>query len=236
MSTYCFSDLHGHIKLYNKIKEIVKPEDVVYCLGDCGDRGPDSWATIKAVLTDPQFIYIKGNHEDMLVKAAREALSMDCYSSCHRQRLLYSNGGETTITELMKEKNPRLWINQIDNLPLYKFYTNKSGKNILLCHAGCSIWKGEEFFVPEGEEEEFIWDRVHYYDSSYLLDSTIVVHGHTPILYLAADIDVEEPDEWIALEYCDGKKFCIDQGTYFSGHSTLFNLDTFESIDINLKD
>ena len=57
MSVYAVSDLHGYLDNYYKIKKMLKPEDKVFCLGDCGDRGPDSWATIKAVYQDPQFIY-----------------------------------------------------------------------------------------------------------------------------------------------------------------------------------
>lgn len=233
MSVYAVSDMHGCIDVYHRIKQIIKPEDLVYCLGDCGDRGPEPWRTIKAVLTDPQFIYIKGNHEDMLIKAARESFNMEYHSSYHRQRILYSNGGEYTITGLMEEENPRMWINQLDKLPLYKFYDNTEGKKILLCHAGCTIWKGEDFIEPE-DEEKFVWDRLHYFDNKDLLSNTIVVHGHTPIVYLASEIDVEEPDEWIALKYANDKKICIDQGTYFSGHSILLNLDTLESIDISI--
>lgn len=65
VSVYAISDLHGMLCLYQEVKKFLKPEDKVYCLGDCGDRGPDPWETIKAVAADPQFIYIKGNHEDM---------------------------------------------------------------------------------------------------------------------------------------------------------------------------
>ena len=66
MARYAVSDLHGHLEIYKQIKAMLKPGDIVYCLGDCGDRGPRPWETIKAVYEDPQFIYLKGNHEDML--------------------------------------------------------------------------------------------------------------------------------------------------------------------------
>jgi hypothetical protein len=42
MSVYAVSDLHGMYELYQKISDFLKPEDKVYCLGDCGDRGPRS--------------------------------------------------------------------------------------------------------------------------------------------------------------------------------------------------
>ena len=101
MSVYAVSDIHGYISIYNQIKEMLNPEDKVYCLGDCGDRGPHPWETIKAVMRDPQFIYIKGNHDDMLVKAAREVFNFE-YSPCsYRQRMLASNGGSDTLDELL---------------------------------------------------------------------------------------------------------------------------------------
>ena len=234
MSVYAVSDMHGCADVYHKIKKIIKPEDTVYCLGDCGDRGSKPWETIKLVATDPQFIYLKGNHEDMLVKAAREAMD-GCMTSNH-QRLLANNGGFETLTELLYEDRPEIWISMLAKLPTHTTYTNANGKKVFLSHAGCNIWADEPETIPE--DKQLIWDRLHYFNTKghLMADDVVVVHGHTPIVYLVEDIDIEEPDEWVALEYCDGKKYCIDQGTVFSGHSVLLNLDTFESIDINLND
>jgi serine/threonine protein phosphatase 1 len=77
MARYAFADIHGRMDILKKIIDKIKPGDVVYCLGDCGDRGPDSWECIKTVLAHPQIIYLKGNHEDMLVKAFRSAMMGD---------------------------------------------------------------------------------------------------------------------------------------------------------------
>ena len=93
MARYACSDMHGCIEAYHMIKNFIKPEDTVYCLGDCGDRGKHSWQTIKAVYEDSQFFYLKGNHEDMLVKAAKEYFSCDDFHNTgHYQRMLFSNG------------------------------------------------------------------------------------------------------------------------------------------------
>ena len=40
MSTYVFSDLHAQYNLWQQIKNFIKPDDLVFCLGDCVDRGP----------------------------------------------------------------------------------------------------------------------------------------------------------------------------------------------------
>ena len=82
MATYACSDLHGMMPLYKQIKNFLSPNDKVYYLGDAGDRGPNSWELIKTILADDQFVYIKGNHEDMLVKAMYDYVKYDGY--CRR--------------------------------------------------------------------------------------------------------------------------------------------------------
>ena len=72
MATYACSDLHGRLDLLKQIQDFLQPDDTVYFLGDAGDRGPNPWETIKAVAQDKRFIYLKGNHEDMLVKAMED--------------------------------------------------------------------------------------------------------------------------------------------------------------------
>ena len=66
---FAVADLHGMLELYQKIKDFLEPEDKVFYLGDMGDRGTDCWETVKAIMDDPQFECLKGNHEDMLIKA-----------------------------------------------------------------------------------------------------------------------------------------------------------------------
>ena len=157
MSVYAVSDLHGMLELYQQVKEFLKPEDKVYCLGDCGDRGPHSWETIKAVLVDDQFFYLKGNHEDMLVRTMRDYLGLDHDSST--ERLLRSNGGGKTLegwcaeTQEAKEKYYQI----LSLLPQKVTYTNHFGVEVHLSHAG---------FSPDIEEKwrDYIWDRDHFYE------------------------------------------------------------------------
>ena len=228
MATYCFSDLHGHLDLYKQIKEYVKPEDKLYCLGDCGDRGPESWETIKAVAQDKQIIYLKGNHEDMLVKAAQEAFDPNGWGY-EKQYLLMSNGGRETLDSLLMEPNIHSWLMYLAQLPLYATYTNTQGQEIFLCHAGCSLW-ADNNQISGGKD--FLWDRLHYFDNRRLLGPKIVVHGHTPIKHLASEIGIQPTTG--ALKYADGKKYCIDPGTAFTGRGILLNLDTFESVEFKL--
>ncbi len=221
MARYAFADIHGRMDILKKIINKIKPEDVVYCLGDCGDRGPDSWECIKTVLTHPQIIYLKGNHEDMLVKAFRSAMEGD-QSDYH---LLHYNGGATTFESLIAEERPDVWIDKIAKLPTVSAIMNKSNKVVILSHAGCTPGKK----IPS--IEDILWDREHFSDPwPEDFTDTIIVHGHTPISYLKEQGIVKPPKAGKGdnLFYADGHKICIDTGAVQTGVAVLLDLDTFE--------
>ena len=228
---YVMSDLHGHYKIYEKVKAMLKPEDKVYFLGDAGDRGPDSWKCIKAIYEDPQFIYIKGNHEDMLVKACEDYLADDYMWDYSSYTLCYRNGGQQTMQDWELDPDRVAWVKRLRDLPTWDYYAAEN-KDYVLCHAGFTPWFHDgttECEIPC--DHDLIWDREHYYSRTYLpqhMDDVIVVHGHTPLHHLTADLD--EPWESGAFWYCDNHKVCIDSGGFFSGEFILLNLDTGEDI------
>ena len=236
MSVYAVADLHGVLELYNQIKEFLKPEDIVYCLGDCGDRGPQPWETITTIYNDNQFIYLKGNHEDMLCDAMQDFING--YGFGHNYSLLRSNGGKVTFydwTCLYNEDSNlgRSWYYNLKDLPIFETYTNKRGQEIFLTHAG---------FTPPinlAYEYDLLWDRYHFnqkWDEENFLN-TVVVHGHTNWysvmgkLGLYPDIDSPEPR---AFTYCNGHKICIDNASFYTGQTVLLNLDTFEVIPFQI--
>lgn len=233
MATWVCSDMHGYYSFYEGIKRHINPEDTVICLGDCGDRGPQSWRLIKAVLSDPQFIYLKGNHEDMLAKALRSYLTDDRdFVYDYDVRLCWSNGGRPTFYDASNENDPWGVVKVLEKLPIEYHYINPDGKRFCLCHAGFTpgtIWKNEAF-----RTKDFIWGRDHSFDNWFETDEfDIVVHGHTPIPFDFVDEDEFDGSPYT---YCDGHKINIDAGSYYSGKGILFNLDTYESICIELTD
>ena len=228
MSVFACSDLHGMFDLYQEITNFLKPEDKVYCLGDCGDRGPQPWETIKAIATDPQFIYIKGNHEDMLVNAMQEYLRYEQFG--REFNLLASNGGGNTILEWINEGAKVGWLRYLQKLPLYLEYKNKDNLTIMLCHAGLTPGK----IMPINDD--LLWDREHFFEE--IEDegkNSICVHGHTPIPLmikrcgnLIKFLNAEKYDGSGAFWYCHNHKVNIDTGAYASGSIVLLDLDTFD--------
>ena len=232
MSVYACSDLHGYLDAYKQIKAFLKPEDKVYFLGDAGDRGPQSWETIKAVATDPQFIYLKGNHEDMLWDACKHIL--EDYINHDAYNVLCYNGGANTFDAVwngMPQQDAAGWMGHIRRLPTAEQYLNKDGQLMVLTHAGFtpSYDKGNNLIIPW--DEELIWDRGHIHDE-YLpkldKDNVFIVHGHTPIPLLKRKLMDYEPFEPGAYYYYNDHKICIDNGVFATGYVCLFDLDTFD--------
>lgn len=241
MANYVCSDLHGYLELYKKIKNFIKPEDTVYFLGDAGDRGPQSWETIKTIYKDSQFVYLKGNHEDLLVEAARDYLQYDCLD--YSYYLHGQNGGFDTFADWQMEEFRTEWIDHLANLPVRAEYVNKDGVHFIMTHAGFTPYKDRTL-----EVDDLLWDRDHFYDRWVdCPEKTVIIHGHTPIshvydrLMLANKLKKKDeelpfdPDSSIYV-YCGGHKICIDNGTYRTGKTVLFNLDTYEAITFKVEE
>lgn len=232
MSVYACSDLHGSINLYNQIANFLKPEDTVYFLGDASDRGPNSWETVKAVYSNKQFIYLKGNHEDMLVRAAREYFTND-ETPGYKYHLLCYNGGMETFDDWSAEEFRNEWIARLDKLPLRAEYVNENGVRFLMSHAGFTPSKSSVL------EEDLLWSREHFFDKwPEEEEKTVILHGHTPIPNLYKRLnelykfyhneDLEYIDEPGIYTYCGGHKICLDCGTFATGRIVLFDLDTYD--------
>ena len=150
MSVYALSDLHGNEILFNKILNFLTPNDKVYFLGDAADRGRAGFELIMQIYEDPRFIYVKGNHEDMLIKAMEEFCSE--HEKGEAFRLLAHNGGKNTFNEWRKFGTNMTWAKKLENLPSWVAYINNKGQFISMSHAGFTPHENE---FPK--EEDLIW-------------------------------------------------------------------------------
>lgn len=238
MSVYAFSDLHGMYKLYEQIKSFLKPEDKVYFLGDANDRGPQGWKCIVSLLKDPQFIYLKGNHEQMLVEAMQDYRDSDIipyYSDC------FYNGGANTFNDWLNDTHGNCdYIRPLMKLPHCSEYINKSGQTIWLSHSGCPPFRNvhsQRLTIPE---RLALWDREHIWVPNWgddeLDEDLIIVHGHTPIPYFFEGMNIDIELSPGAFWYCQDHKVCLDNGSFATGVTVLLDLDTFDehifSVDV----
>lgn len=239
MSTYAISDIHGNLAIAQQVVRKAIEGNTIYFLGDACDRGHHGWEIIKMFLTTDNIVYLRGNHEDMLMKAMRPYFMRgdDEYRYTHAFEVWSWNGSAETEMGMMFDDidRARLYFGQLYTLHLTADYTNQFGQIIHMCHSG---W---EYFNDAIDENAILWDRNHYFHNHWLgEENEFMIHGHTPIPYLIEEAipDWDENKDWDtgALHYCDGHKIDIDMLTIQSHKACLINLDTFEEIILEGKE
>lgn len=226
MVTYAFTDLHGRYDLWRQIRDFCQKDDILYFLGDACDRGPDGIKIIQELLNDKRVTYLKGNHEDMLIRS---------YVGKDTQAYLRNweeNGGWATrkALESLPAAERISLISTLYQLPAFASYTNKFGDVIWLCHAGCT----PSSKVDINDETRLLWDRQHFIfdakrENKY--ENIYCVHGHTPTGYLAYFRyvpDTQSADIDKVLFYDSNKKIDLDLMSFETYTAALLNLDTFE--------
>ena len=224
--TYACADLHGMYNLWIQIKKYLRPEDKLYMLGDAADRGINGWKIIKEVLTDPRVIYIRGNHDQML---------LDCWRSDWRDNYIwFYNGGYETYDSVLCDEKSEIYLTQLAKTKLYYCYENKNGQKIHLSHAGFTLMENNE--IPN--KDDLLWDREHINDSCLWWPkenpNDYIVHGHS---YCASKTSFDKTNVQLnetntVGRYCHGHKICIDGRSFRNNRIALLDLDELQEIII----
>lgn len=222
---FAVSDLHGCRSLYDQINAFIEPDDIVYFLGDANDRGPNPWELVKLIRTNPQWIYIKGNHEQLL----ESWIESKCDDDVDAWRL-ERNGGGYTMTHFLAENYGKEftddWLEFFFNLPTSAVYESAKG-TIFMSHSG--YIDRHPYVKRDYKTRNLLWCREHFnfpWDDQY----DYVVHGHTPIPYVMEEVNGVYPEVWVpgTFWYCDDHKCCIDNASFHSGFTCLLDLNTFD--------
>ena len=201
---FFFTDLHGAMPLFQAIIEWIdqqEKEAMIIYGGDACDRGQHGIAIMEALLDDPRIIYLKGNHEDLFVKAARAIIDagypQKMYTideAAHILDYMYAqddvwlhiqNGGLPTLRDWIINGMDTQFVNLIDNLPI-TFRHDVCD----FCHAGGNpkdferVLNAENDMIHPSAEaiKNMLWDR-NCFGLGWFKDR-ICVHGHTPTVHL----------------------------------------------------
>lgn len=217
---YAVADLHGMYTLWRNVLKELDDTDTLYILGDCGDRGPRGWDIIKEALADPRIIYIRGNHDQMLLDS--------WYSEWMDNGIWFWNGGYVTFEAILDDNGPDIYLHELAKTKLYHSYQNTQGQIIHLSHAG---------FTPPIHQEKFpsnqmlLWDREHFRDNwPDNKENEYVIHGHSYCSSKSAFglIPIELNNSKTVGRYCDGHKICIDGRSFVYNKCALLDLDTLK--------
>ncbi len=263
---FFFTDIHGMYDLYRAIMDYCQeqdPEAMIIFGGDACDRGPGGYKIMKELLDNPQVMYLKGNHEDMFIRAAYEIKeqfdfknpirknvkkilkSCMCFDNkyINIQNSLY-NGGLHTLTDWIMDGMSMNIVDKLEHLPL-TFSTDTCD----FCHSAgvYNVFKR----VADCEYENKDPDR---YDADAIIwgrsaigwgwaPNRIAIFGHTPTVSLStyAKVEKEEgrPIKFVGKHILDdsmtGAKIDMDTGACFFGTAYVLNCLTMKAQGFEMK-
>lgn len=187
MGRFVIGDIHGcdnEVRYLIDALPLVSGDRVVF-LGDYIDRGPNSNAVVSYLielrnkLTEIEFVFLKGNHEDML-------LSYLGLNGQHGDMFVVNGGAATFVSYGLRQRKPpaedALAAIPSEHLVFFQNLQSYSIMEPFLCvHAGIEPTKA----LSQQTGDELFWIRNKFIFSSHALPYT-VLFGHTPqhtILY-----------------------------------------------------
>ena len=199
------SDTHSFydelINALNKQKfDINNPDHYLIICGDLFDRGPKSKEILQFVqFLGDRFIYIRGNHEDLLMDCVRDIAAGRTIGSHH-----YSNGTVKTISQLCNlQEGELLWPRRSDSInqlvyekmkPIMEWINEKSvnyteiGDNIFV-HGWIPVvgdgvdfmgnWKNPKPTSREWWDNEELWNEARWVNGMALWKQGVKIPGKT---------------------------------------------------------
>ncbi len=186
-SVWAVGDIHGYREEFEELLGRLRlvEGDMVICIGDLIDRGPDSHGVLTIVSESNRIFSIKGNHELLM----SEALGEDG----HREQFWIGRvGGRATLdsmgsSESEKRKQARRWLEFTDPLP-----TEVVLDLFRLAHSGYR----SDIPLEAQSDEDRLKSREVFRATSPLDPKRQVIAGHTPVQMLS-NFDVEPPKEGV---------------------------------------
>lgn len=218
---YAIGDIHGCAQLFIRLLEKIAADagarppmpHLVILLGDIVDRGPQSAQMVECAMdlarNGPPIRFIKGNHEEMFILAARGDI-VSTANHCRnggRETLLSYGLSEAdydafdlkTLTEWMLYNVPRAHIDFLD-----AFEDHIEIGDYLFVHAGIR----PNMPIARQDPADLRWIREEFLSCRQPHDK-MVIHGHT----ISKQVD-EQPN-----------RIGIDTGAFFSGRLTAIGLE-----------
>lgn len=207
---YAVSDLHGYpLDGFKKLldKAGFTKDDFCFVLGDVIDRGSEGIKTVRWLMAQPNFEFILGNHEAMMLACdflfdeitedsigRLTGIKMGTYSTW------VSNGGQQTLDELasVRKSEIKYILEYLREAPLYETVT-AGGKDFILTHSGLGSF-GKDKKLSEYSTTDLIWNRPSL--NTRYFDDIITVFGHTPTLYYGSEFKGKAivTDTWINID------------------------------------
>lgn len=178
---FVVGDLHGCaletavlLEYLQKDEQLAEDDQLVF-VGDYIDRGPDSRSVVELMLaiqeTFPKTIFLKGNHEDMM-------LSFLGFDGVMGSSYLYNGGAFTLRSYDLSSDDPEAFLKLMPEKHL-EFYKRLERyviiQDFIVVHAGLNPLRD----LTSQLDEDLFWIRDEFIANIHYFDKT-VIFGHTP--------------------------------------------------------
>ena len=209
-SIYAIGDIHG---CYDKLRALMDKipidmtRDTLVFIGDYIDRGSSSFEVVQYLVNlkalFPEIIFLKGNHEDMLLK----------YLSGDDRLTFLMNGGRLTLEDYLNhadsdEDSPI----PVEHMNFFsRLRTSHESDEYIFVHAGLR----PKVPLAKQSPKDMVWIRQKFIYSDYDFGKR-VVFGHTPF---------NEP-------FVKANKIGIDTGAVYGNQLTCVKLPQVEFFSV----
>jgi serine/threonine protein phosphatase 1 len=224
--TFVIGDIHGGLKALFQVLERAKvsKNDTLIFLGDFVDGWSESPAVLDFLIAlekTHNCIFIKGNHDDLLLKwLCKDNEGFD-------ERMWFNHGGEASALSYQNIENSTK-EKHIQFLLSLKDY-HLDDENRLFIHAGFTNVRGvkHEFFTRLFYWDRTLWETALAMDNQLSKDALTypnrlklykeIYIGHTPVTKIDETIPINKACVWN-----------VDTGAAFQGKLTIMDVDTKE--------
>ncbi len=224
--TWVIPDIHGYAETLRVLLEHqIRPDknDHLIFLGDYIDRGPDSKGVIDIIidleLKGYHVTALKGNHEDVCLKAREEAKNFGGRSSLQMQAYWEVLGGRKTLDSFGVSRTDEIPGKYIRWMHSLKYFIELD--HFIAVHAGFNFKTDDPF----SDTHAMIWIR-DYEIIPEKIQFKKIIHGHAPVnlefIKLSMKLDINHPID-------------LDNGIYFTHKTGYGNLVALELNSMKIK-
>ncbi|MCJ8163822.1 serine/threonine protein phosphatase [Pontibacter sp. E15-1] len=212
MARYALTDIHGCARTFRALvleQLKLQPSDELYILGDLVNKGPDSKGVIDFVLElqaqQHQVHCLRGNHDQMLLKAARHGPQKLNLTDTEKKLVLESFG----ISQF--EDLPEPYRKFLKSLPYYLELPD-----YFLVHAGFNFTREDIF-----EDKDAMLNLRGYTVDWQKINNKLLLHGHTPTALHSIKKTISHKDQRLNLD-----AGCVYYRNAAYGNLVALDLDT----------
>lgn len=223
MRTLVVGDIHGKLKLFNRLLEAMNYEagkDKLILIGDLVDRGEESRGVVARAIelqkeAPDTVIVLKGNHEAMMLGALIQPES-------EQAELWLYNGGVETLHSYINEAGefdvPEEHWQFMESLPTWY-----EDEHAIYVHAALPEDDGKFIHPTENPENpELYWSRNRHFFAEY--KGKTVVFGHT----ITGMLFGERERVWVR-----DSLIAVDTGAYLTGTLSGIELPSREVFSVS---